>query len=237
MAESAGILLLDAEDNSEAGLTVTEEGSNIFSIATGAKAHGTYGYNFAFSGNDGENDCNFYKSFTAGADIYMRFYLYIPSAFDCNQGAQLTFGGLHYAKTAVAAKPYFLRDASGNINLYRFYYYTNTGITNAAITPTTITRDTWHYMEMRFKSGAGDGVVTLWMDGSEIVSVTDLTNNNYQAGYASAGNITGAIPTASSEFYIDDIKIDSLSIGAYADEATGSIVPIILAMDHFNGGM
>jgi hypothetical protein len=48
MAESSGILLLDAENNNESGLTITEEGSNAFSISTGSKAHGTYGFNYAF---------------------------------------------------------------------------------------------------------------------------------------------------------------------------------------------
>src|SRR5574344_496596 len=95
MAEATGILLLNAEDNSESGLTITEEGSNNFSIATGAKAHGTYGYQFAFSGNSGENLCNFYKSFTAGADIYARCYFYIPSDFSMNS-ADLAILALYY---------------------------------------------------------------------------------------------------------------------------------------------
>jgi len=102
MAEATGILLLNAEDNDLTGLTITEEGSNDLTITSGAAAHGSLGYNFAFSGNSGENNLYFYKTFTSGADIYARCYFYIPSSFD-GTTSTLTTMSLNYSATGLLA--------------------------------------------------------------------------------------------------------------------------------------
>jgi hypothetical protein len=231
MAESAGILLLNAEDNSESGLTITEEGSNNFSIATGAKAHGTYGYQFAFDGTN--NICAFSKSFTAGADIYARLYFYIPSAFAMTNSYLDIFR--LYEGTVYLAYARFI-NSSGTISLQRLYYRTNSGTAYVSISG-AITRDAWHYIELRYKSDASAGIVEIWYDGTKKAEATGLATSSYQTAGITAGQTEAGVPTTDSPFYIDDIKVDSSYIGAYADVSSGSIVPIILAMNHFNGGM
>ena len=223
MAESTGILLLNAEDNDLSGLTITEEGSNDLTISSDSALHGSLGYELEFSGNTVENLLYFYKSFTAGADIYARCYFYIPSNFDMSN-SQLTILGLN--STVSLARPIF-SILTGVIYLSRFYYYLNSGETYSAISSTPISRDEAHYLEIRFKSGNGDGVATVWLDGTEKSSITELTNDNYQSDIVRAGNYGGAVPTAGSKIYIDDIKIDSSYIGAYA-ESGGSSLPAII---------
>ena len=237
MAEATGIMLLNAEDNSESGLTITEEGSNNFSIATGAALHGSYGYNFAFSGNSGENLLYFTKQFTAGSDIYARCYFYIPSSFSSSTSYLSILSIMRsdgVANYTVYARLY---NASGAIKFDRLAYIDNTGGSYISLN-TSVSRDTLHYMELRFKAGNGDGLVECWLDGTKIGEVTGLTNNNYQSGYIRAGNAREAVPTSGSVFYIDDIKVDSSYIGAYADSGGSShVLGIMQAMNQFNGGL
>lgn len=219
MAESTGLLLLDAENNDLSGLTITEEGSNDLSISSGAALHGSLGYRFLFSGNTGDNLLYFTKTFTYGNDIYLRHYFYIPSSFASDTN-NLGISALYHDSSNEVAK---IRcyNSSGTIYLDRFYYRTNTAITSVANLNISVSRDTLHYLEMRYKSGSGDGVAELWYNGTSIASVTGLTNNNYQARYTLIGNTYTATPTANSEFYIDDVKVDSAYIGAYADVSSG----------------
>ena len=217
MAESAGILLLNAEDNSVSGLTITEEGSNNLTIAAGAALHGSLGYNFSYDGTN--NLLYFQRAFTAGADIYMRFYFYIPSAFSSNT-SYLTLGGLYYNNALGVACYVRCYYTGGNFTLDRLYY-THNGGSAYVILSGTITRDTLHYLELRYKSGAGDGEVECWLDGTSKGSATSLTNNTYQASYALIGNVAAGIPTTDADLFFDDIKVDSSYIGAYADETTG----------------
>jgi hypothetical protein len=216
MAESTGILLLNAEDNSESGLTIKEEGSNNFSITTGAALHGTYGYNFAFDGTN--NELHAIKSFTAGVDIYARCYFYIPSAFSMN-ASYLSLLALRDNTSNYAC--YLRLSYSGStLTTNRFYYRTNAGTSYVNLT-NTISRDVLHVLEMRYKSGSGDGAVELWLDNTSIASASALTNNNYQASSVRMGNTEAGVPTSSSAFYMDDIKVDSSRIGAYADLSGG----------------
>jgi hypothetical protein len=220
MAESSGILLLDAENNSESGLTITEEGGNTFSINADSALHGSLGYKFAFDGNAGNNLCNFYKGFTAAADIYTRCYFRFPSAFSAAASGNVLIGAMLNYNTGGGYCCYvrgYYNVATGTIALDRFYYYDNAGAHFVALTATTITRDTAHYIELHYKSGAGDGAVELWYDGNSIASVTSLTNNTYQAAYIQPGNTQALVPSNGSYISIDDVKVDSLYIGAYAD--------------------
>jgi len=221
MAESTGLLLLNAEDNDLSGLTITEEGSNDLTITSGASAHGSLGYNFAFSGLTGENLLYSLKQFSTGSDIYARCYFYIPSAFSSNTNnigtIYLKYGSFSSNNVAYVR----LYNNAGTITVQRFYYYINTGITYTSLT-SAVSRDAWHYIEIRYKSGAGDGVAECWLDGNKIASNTGLTNNTYEAGYVSFGNYEAGVPTADAPMYFDDIKVDSSYIGAYSDVSSYS---------------
>lgn len=223
MAESAGILLLDAEDNSESGLTITEEGSNNFSITSGAALHGTYGYNFAFDGTN--NELHASKAFTAGADIYVRYYFYIPSAFSMNAS---NLAILILRDSRDSSNPnyvcYLRFSFSGTtLKANRFYYRTNAGPAYISLTG-DISRDTLHFVEMRYKSGNSDGVAECWLDDTPIASATGLANDTYQASSVRIGNTDAGVPTSGSTFYVDDVKVDSSPIGAYTESGGGPLV-------------
>jgi hypothetical protein len=218
MSESTGILLLNAEDNDESGLTITEEGSNNFSITTGAALHGTYGYNFAFDGTN--NELHATKSFTAGTDIYVRCYFYIPSAFSMNAN---NLAVLILRDSSNSRYLCYLQFSFSGTTLKanRFYYRTNAGTAYISLTG-DISRDTLHFVEMRYKSGNSDGVAECWLDDTSIASATGLANDTYQAGYVRIGNTDPGVPTSGSTFYVDDVKVDSSPIGAYADLSGGN---------------
>ena len=226
MAESQGILLLNAEDNDLSGLTITEEGSNDLTISSGAALHGSLGYEFAFSGNADENVLYFTKQFTAGADIYARCYFYIPSDFSSDT-SYLSILSIMRSDSVTNSTVYarLYTTASGAIKFDRLSYLDNAGGSYISL-DTNISRDTLYYMELRFKSGSGDGLVECWLDGTKIGEVTGLTNNNYESGYIRVGNVWKAVPTSGSKLYIDDVKINSSYIGAYAD--SGGALPAII---------
>lgn len=216
MAEATGILLLNAEDNDESHLTITEEGSNSFSITTGAALHGTYGYQFDFDGTN--NLCYADESFSAGSDIYARSYFKFGSDFSMN-AAQFFVMALRNSSGGDLCRPVFLM-SSGVLSIYRFYYYLNSGLTFQSVSQ-GITIGSEYYIETRFKSGNGDGIVALYLNGVEVVNLTGLTNNNYQADTIRIGNYAAAVPTTDAPLIIDDIKIASSAIGAYS-ESSGS---------------
>jgi hypothetical protein len=226
VAESSGILLLNAEDNDLSGLTITEEGSNDLTISSGAALHGSLGYNFAFSGNSGENLLYFYKSFTAGADIYARCYFKFSSEFSFLDSEYFSVFSLYDSTGNYLCFPRF-RWSGTKLTLDYFNCRTNTGAASSSAINFDISFDTLYYIEMRYKSGSGDGDAQLWIDGTPKASLANLANNNYQASRVWSGNWRGGVPTAGSKIYIDDIKVDSSYIGAYT-ESGGSSLPAII---------
>ena len=213
MAESTGILLLDAEDNSESGLTITEEGSNNFSITTGAAQHGTYGYQFDFDGTNNELWAS--DTFTEGSDIYCRCYFYIPSSVGFTAEGLYTLSALLYDGTDYLLYPRFYYHNS-TLFLERIDYRHNTGTANSTIYA-TVSLGTRHYIEIRYKAGNGDGEVQCWFNGTSVKQITGLTNDNYAPNSVRFGQTRSGVISADSPFYIDDIKIDSSSIGEYTE--------------------
>lgn len=225
MSESSGIALYNFEDNSLSSWTITEEGTCDMAVSSSAKSHGSYGCRFNFDGTN--NECHGYRSFTAGADIYARCYFYIPSSFS-GSVSTLNILSLDYSTSALAVRPVFYIQSGGNIVLYRLYYYTNSASIYQDLTQTVITRDAWHHVEVRHKTGNGDGIASMYYDGNLITEISGLTNNNYQAGYVRIGNIRASVPTSGSYFDVDDVKINSSYIGAYAEESTTNYIPGIV---------
>jgi hypothetical protein len=81
---------------------------------------------------------------------------------------------------------------------WRLVYYTNGGgmqMGAPAASPLPAT-DTWYCVEVYWKRGAGTGVSTAWVDGTQVGTATGLTNTDYYAqigtvgGYNWTGNTT-----------------------------------------------
>ena len=225
MAESTGILLCDAEDNDLTPFTVVEEGGNEVSIVAGAAAHGSLGYRFTFDGQAGDNNCYFYEDFTSGSDIYIRQYFKFSSDFDADALGYFSMLTHYYDSGNYCLYVRAVHNGTTFL-LNRVYYITNAGVQSINLTATAITLDTLHYIEGRYKSGNGDGAVEVWYDGTLIASAYNLTNDNYETSYVFVGNLQSLVPVAGCYVDIDDAKVDSSYIGAYADVG-GTVYPKI----------
>jgi hypothetical protein len=76
----------------------------------------------------------------------------------------------------------------------------------------TIHVDQFYCIELRFVSGSGTGEARLYVNGTDTIDATGLTNNDYEAEYLEVGayNPTGSV---SYTDYIDDVVAATFYIG------------------------
>jgi hypothetical protein len=137
-----------------------------------------------------------YKNFgTTYATLYARAYVQFSGT--PASGVRLDIFPCLFEGAAAAhvlAEPQLYNDA-GTLK-WSLQYYTNAIENNYAYSTTpTITANTWYCIEVRFTAGSGSGQVGMWIDGTQRISVTGLTNNNYNAGRLEVGVFCGAYNT------------------------------------------
>lgn len=215
MAEAAGLLLLNAEDQGTSGLTITVGGSNTVTTDASAALHGSYGYLFSFLGTS--SLAYFYKSFTERSEVFARCYFSIPSSLD-----YLTSNKYFYILklrdgTVNIIRPRFLYNYSTDaVVLERIYYFVNGGEAYASINQ-TLSRNTLYCLELHYKSDASAGEIHVYLDETARVSLTGLATSTYVPDGIRVGNDHADVPVSGSEIFIDDIKVNSSYIGVYTE--------------------
>lgn len=218
MAESGGLFILDGED---AGSTpwefdsVTNEGSNVFSLQAGAKNNGTYGYSIVFDGIN--NDCYALKAFaSAKNEVYVRAYVYIDSTLVIPAWGVLGLFSIRDGTTILCKA--WVRNNTGSAAVPNTWRVGGQDLTTV-LSATNYSTDTWHYIELHWKKGSGaDGGAQVWVDGDSILNEFDNNLTAYAADDIMIGTQFDALPAANGDFlYFDDIKADTSYIGAYSD--------------------
>lgn len=221
--ETGGILVIDAEEGDVSEFTsTTTAGDATITADAGAKNNGTYGFKLL---GDGTNVCCGTKTFTEAADIYVRFYFYVPT------GTVVGATG-----TARSIKVLDIYDGATQLCWVTLQQpWDATYVTSASIimqtpwvgeTVFTVTLDAWNYIEVRYKGGdAETGGYQCWLNGVSKASNFVQNTGAYAADSIKAGNVAlyhaGSVLADDDFFYIDDIKADTSAVGAYSGGAGG----------------
>lgn len=203
---------------------------------------GTYSLEISYEGNPDYADTgNAELGFTLGTsdytDVYIRFYLYVPSNFvirdstgvdnnkfiriwgddysdDVKVGASFGLSQYPYYETGGTAWPDHLPKCGGSNDILLPYadWRFDTGLSDM--------KGGWTAIELRYKvdTGSGDGVYQVWIDG---VLEVDQTNVSWidapcSPGFFNHGYLFGSSSTGytnTTKFYIDDVVFSTTYIG------------------------
>jgi hypothetical protein len=223
MAESGGLWILDGES---AGSTpwewtaITEGGSATFALDAGAKNNGSYGYKFTANASD---DAYGRKAITAVDEIYVRFYLFIPTGFNVGSGGgESCFIAMFNAVLGDEVRFGIGSSiAAGEPTAWNLWvnYTNNTSTTNFSL-------NAWHYIEIRYLKHASTGGGECWVDGTKIVSDLDQAIAAQATQFYLGCQYQTSDIGAGDYLYFDDIKADTSQVGAYAD-AGGAAIRIL----------
>jgi hypothetical protein len=136
------------------------------------------------------------------SDLYERVYVRFSSLPNLNSGA--TFSEIYDTGWGSRVAASIWRDANG------IYWILHCPSGNKVVKATIVT-DTWYCIEIQRKTGDGNGVVKLWVDGSLTASSTTetLLNNGQNVN-------AGVLWTDTSGFiaYFDSAVVNSSYIGS-----------------------
>jgi len=161
------------------------------------------------------------ETITPSTEVYLRYYLYIPSTFVMGNYFVISNigGGCELALRTSGSKLY-LQDWNGNLG-------THSLLTN-----------TWHAIEIHSMAGSGNGIETVWIDGAQDINLTNLSiTGPFTSVYVGPENADG---TQTGSLFYDDVTIQSggSQIGApaanitvrYPNTAVRSAIPVDVVM-------
>ena len=148
-----------------------------------------------------------HRSFTAQTTVFIRYYFQLNATppLDGNRTRllELRGGGVKIARVYI--QRYGTED---RLCLYR--YYPSTSLQNAAY---AFEADTWYCLEVKFAKDASAGEYRVWLDGSELLTMTGLdTSAANDADLAYIGRI-GSSDSYTCTLFLDCVVIDSSYIG------------------------
>ncbi len=161
------------------------------------------------------NAANAYASIGQDLDssystIYMRGYYRVSALPSSDQ--YLSIGNYITNSNFNQLSNLFIQNNGGTVQ-WRLHYLTNGYTENdaygAAPTPQA---NTWYCIESLFKAGNGNGEVSVWINGVQVISVTGLTNSDYSATKAIVDFQSSAAMGAVS-LYSDSIIVSQEYIG------------------------
>lgn len=203
---------------------------NTINVQSSIKNHGQYAlettYDLSASTADGNENNRINQNITASNDVYTRFYFRVNSDF---------------ALKANTSRHDILRvrlDSSTNrgvVSIHQnasnqLYITARTEVPSATViyagTPGEITKNTWHYVEFRYKGGdAATGGAEVWLNGVSKGSNYSMNTSSLQVGRIElGGNSSGATePVDGSIIYYDDIRVSTSAIGAFQAAGNANI--------------
>jgi hypothetical protein len=208
--ETGGLFVADAEDNSlvQFNRTVTD-GTNTVAVSAASKNKGSYGYEFNWDGTN--KQAYGIDSVGAQTDIYVRFYFklsanYALAAWTAQHLLAIYDGSILLLQMRVAQNP----TTAYQVQLIHPSYSEITGGFSS------LTLDTWHYIEIRYVSHASTGGAEVWLDGSAVGSVLNINTSSHTANLVQFGGTATSVQVPSpGVLYIDDIKAATTAVGAY----------------------
>jgi hypothetical protein len=222
MAESAGSIFgpINAETNDMSQWTTyTHPGSATIAASATAKDHGSYGFLFTSNGTDLAYGG---MTFAAVDEVYVRFYVYIPSSLNVGTGAGENLMFIDFNAVLSDEVRFGVISGAGGFP----YQWVSRIAGTQYYSSTNYSADAWHYIEIRYLKGAAlNGGAEVWVDGSKDASLSNISNTmNVQATKLFLGPqyLTSAIG-AGDVMYFDDLKANSAYIGAYAESGASAM--------------
>jgi len=224
-AETGGLFVLDAEEGDVSEFTTTTiAGAATITADVAALNNGSYG--FKILGDAVEQTAYGTKTFSEQADIYVRFYLYVPAGTSLGvSGAVRQLDILHVDDGASDLIHVYLSQASAGAVVTHIKCEYQSPFNAGALT--AISLDTWYRIEIRVKGNDGStGGYQSWIDGGAIDNVLSLNTTGQIPDGIDIGSIethaNGALLASGDVIYIDDIKSNTSAVGAYSGGASGT---------------
>jgi len=207
MAESGGLFVIDAETGDTTQFSSTfAGGSNSITANASAKNNGDYGFKMLF---DGAYDTAYgMKSITPADEIYLRFYIYIPSSLTIAVGYTMRVFG--------ANEPLSNQVRFGIYNAYGTMMWKLQVAYDSVDFADEFALDTWIRVEIRYLKHTTNGGAEAWINGTKYASDLDQDLSTQISSVYIGACQCGSNPDAGDYFYLDDIKADTSYIGAYA---------------------
>lgn len=214
--ESGGLFASGIEDEVDAFTTdfdgKTEAGENTLTVQSVIKNNGADAAEATFDGTN--KNCYTYTTIAEqSGDVYARAYFYFNADFD--SAGDWQYGDIFLIKDGATILAYarVASDAAGNIQIYGGDVWDN-----GSGSKTTLTPETWYYIEIRIRIDDTVGGGEIWIDGASKWSNYDNDSSAYAPDNIEIGKIDAGdyVPTADSILYFDDVKVSSSYIGAYS---------------------
>jgi hypothetical protein len=222
MAEAAGSVF--GPINAESSPTTPFEFTSITSGAdesvtqdAEALAHDTKGYLVLEAAAGGGNNLYGLKSFSAVADLYVRWYF---NARIFTQ-PQYDYANIMQLRDAEGEVVCIFRIVQGAASKYGYRIYTNNGATLLIDRGASdvFTLNQMYCIEVHFKTHATTGGVQVYIDGASDATSDfndDTTAGNCGNSVDASFGCMGGWMLQNDKFYFDDIKADASYIGVYA---------------------
>lgn len=226
MAETGGLWIINGESGASPHWEwneITESGTATITQSATAVNNGSNGYLFTSNGTDTAYAT---KTFSAIDEIFVRFYIFIPTGFNVGVGSENVYLASFNGRGSDCVSLFGFNTSLGTP--VKWIYKTNYAYQEST---TNFSLNAWHYITLSYLKAVDVGGGQGWVDGDLVF--TDLNQtiaDQATVFYLGPWEITAAIG-ASDALYFDDIKADTAYVGAYSDAPTGTSIPVI--MNHY----
>jgi hypothetical protein len=219
MAETGGLWIIDGEDAGSTPWewsTITNGGSATFALDASAKQYGDYGYLFTSNGLD---DAYGRYNFTARDEIYVRFYLFIPTGFNIGTGAGEQMYIAMFNAVLGDEVRFGINTKAGGVP---FSYILWVNYVSNYSADDTVTLNAWNCIEIRYLKHATAGGAELWINGSKLISDLDQAIAAQASQFYLGCQYQTSAIGAGDNLSFDDVKADTAYVGAYAAAGGGA---------------
>ncbi|MEJ5309847.1 MAG: hypothetical protein WHX52_08750 [Anaerolineae bacterium] len=181
-------------------------GGGELGMETEIRHSGRYAARFSLPASTLARNAYLIESYPEQDLVYARCYFYLDSDFNLASGDWVDL--FYAARTGVGTLAGVRIKQSGSGSLVLSSSVVGDGTT-------ALTRQAWHSLEIRYARGAGNGALTVWLDGQQELSGTNLTLN-YAANEIRAGWVRLSDSSDSQNrgtLYLDDVVVDDEPIG------------------------
>jgi hypothetical protein len=163
------------------------------SISTNQVHSGLYSFKSTLPASGGQS--KLLENITSSTDVYTRFYFYVDNAWTQTSIVVLfAVGGGEQVWLRNNSGTLYLQDGDGRQGTH------------------AISKGAWHSIEVRTKAGSGNGIKTVWLDGTQDINATGETiSGPFTVVYFGFDNADG---TQIGSIYFDDLIISTGAIGS-----------------------
>jgi hypothetical protein len=184
-----------------------ESSSHTLNTSTDQARSGTKSLKLTDTDTTGSTGASLTKNFspTISGDIYVRFYLFLPTGY----------GSTNVANNARRVLRIYCQGNRGQMSIRNEAPYMEEIGSWSSTTGSTMTENAWHCIEMHIAPPSASTVLEFWLDG--VANSTHLTANfsaSTTFDHIDFGDVVMAAADASTgTFYLDELVVSNSHVG------------------------